>query len=146
MSELQHPCIEWEGPRTSKGHGMTRWNVGMNQVGAHRVAYCVEYGLDLDAVKGLLIRHKCDNPACVQPMHLEPGTYQDNMDDKVDRGRSAKGIDHGSNKLTEEQVRCIKYRYVKGCKVNGQGALAREFGVMQSLVYRIVHNELWRHI
>ena len=144
--QLTHPCIAWEGPLTPKGYGMTRLNVGMNQVGSHRVVYCVEHGLDLSDIAGQLVRHKCDNPSCVQPSHLELGTYQDNMDDKVKRDRSAKGEGHGSSKLTEDQVRCIRDRYVKGCKVNGQNALAKEFGVRQNLIFRIVHNELWRHV
>ena len=33
----------------------------------------------------LLVRHICDNPMCVNPDHLMLGTYQDNVDDRVNR-------------------------------------------------------------
>lgn len=36
-------------------------------------------------------RHRCDNPPCCRPDHLEWGTTQDNVADRVARGRSARG-------------------------------------------------------
>ena len=43
---------------------------------AHRVSYYKEYG---EYPK--LIRHMCDNPKCVNPQHLQPGSYrQNNLD------------------------------------------------------------------
>jgi len=56
--------------------------------------------------EGHLIRHKCDNPLCINPEHLETGTHEDNMRDKVERNRCAslKGSDNPSAKLTEDKV------------------------------------------
>ena len=59
----------------------------------HRVAYQVYYKDDL--TPNDVICHKCDNPACVNPKHLFKGTHQDNVQDKVSKGRQAKGNTHG---------------------------------------------------
>lgn len=42
----------------------------------------------------LLVLHHCDNPPCVRPEHLFQGTPQDNMDDKVTKGRAPRGLAH----------------------------------------------------
>jgi hypothetical protein len=35
----------------------------------------------------LIYRHKCDNPMCINPDHLEWGTTADNSRDSIERGR-----------------------------------------------------------
>ena len=37
--------------------------------------------------QGMLVRHTCDNPACINPEHLILGTHQDNSDDMLERRR-----------------------------------------------------------
>jgi hypothetical protein len=51
---------------------------------AHREAYRLTYG---EIPAGLLICHHCDNRACVRPDHLFLGTYKDNAQDMVRKGR-----------------------------------------------------------
>lgn len=36
---------------------------------------------------GPVLRHRCDNPPCINPAHLEPGTQADNVRDMAERGR-----------------------------------------------------------
>lgn len=85
----------------------------------HRAAYQVYYKDDLTPSD--IICHTCDNPACVNPKHLFKGTHNDNVQDKVNKGRQAKGETNGRyidgrstikknrtynhvRKLTKEQV------------------------------------------
>ena len=85
-----------------------------------------------------VVRHKCDNPRCVNPEHLEGGTQKDNMDDMKKRNRSAKGLVNGAGKLTPEQVTYIRTHYVKNSKEFGTVALGRKFGVHNSAIGRVV--------
>ena len=59
---------------------------------------------------GLVVRHKCDNPECTNPEHLELGTQSDNMKDCSIRGRlNAKSIENlKRNSLTQEQEKEIR--------------------------------------
>lgn len=36
----------------------------------------------------MVVRHKCDNPSCCNPEHLEIGTQRDNVHDCIKKGRN----------------------------------------------------------
>ena len=46
---------------------------------------------------GMLVCHTCDNPACQNPAHWFIGTNQDNMDDKVRKGRTVANPHHAND-------------------------------------------------
>ena len=85
MLELQESgCMEWTGHRDPKGYG--RYSSHSGEVLAHRLAYIMHYG----PVGSKHVLHRCDNPSCCNPQHLFLGSNQDNMDDKVAKGRSVR--------------------------------------------------------
>ena len=54
---------------------------------AHRVMY--EASINELLPPELVVRHKCDNPSCVNPAHLESGTHLDNYNDRMKRKRNS---------------------------------------------------------
>lgn len=72
-------CWEWTGRKDKDGYGTLR--VGSTQVRAHRFSYELHHG-----PTNLLVRHACNNPGCVRPDHLIPGTHLDNMADRKAAG------------------------------------------------------------
>lgn len=67
----------------------------------HRYIYSITYQVIIEP--GMVIRHKCDNPSCINPEHLALGTQLENMRDKMLRNRSIKS----SHKLTMQEQREI---------------------------------------
>tara|TARA_R110000868_G_scaffold319497_2_gene580477 strand:+ start:2884 stop:3231 length:348 start_codon:yes stop_codon:yes gene_type:complete len=90
-------CWEWISCKT-KGYGMFRLNEKTEQ--AHRLSYYINNG---DIPKGLQVHHACDNRMCVNPNHLWTGTKKDNSDDKVKKGRQAKGESLPQSKLKKNR-------------------------------------------
>lgn len=76
-------CWEWTGATTPSGYGQI-WNEGKAHL-ATRVSYELWAGKPWPI--GLLACHHCDNPICVRPEHIFPGTVRDNNLDAVSKGR-----------------------------------------------------------
>lgn len=109
----------------------------------HRIIYEMHYG---EIPKGLLIRHKCDNPNCCNIEHLEIGTPQDNVNDMIERGRAnfehlkrkKLGISNPANKLTEEQVKEIYLSPLNCIK------LAKLYNVSKTNIAYIKKKRQWK--
>jgi hypothetical protein len=133
-------CWEWIGtPLGVQGYGCipskTMRSLGVTSRLAHRAVYVMRYG---PIPNGLLVCHRCDNPPCVRPDHLCLGTNDDNMRDKVSRGRAGK-------KLTEKQVRAIRSLYAAG-RAPTMEELAAVADVDFANIHRIIHRRIWRHV
>lgn len=80
-----------QGPQGECWQWLDTERFGYGQVdidGKRQMAHRYSYELVIGPVPaGLFLRHKCDNPICVNPDHLTPGTHQQNMDDMVERRR-----------------------------------------------------------
>lgn len=83
-SETDSGCWEWAGCRSANGYGKMAYGDGTT-TGTHRVSFEVHHGPIPD---GMFVRHKCDNPPCINPDHLEIGTPAQNSRDMVERNRT----------------------------------------------------------
>ncbi|AXH49008.1 endonuclease [Gordonia phage Apricot] len=133
-------CWEWNGSRNAKNYGQlaTGRHAGDDPkrtvpMIASRAAYTAWVGPISD---GQVVRHRCDNPPCINPEHLCLGTLVDNVQDAVERKRIANGERKRAQvKLTDAQVAEIRRRVASG---ETRLALAAEFGVSASLLSMIV--------
>lgn len=129
-------CIEWDGARSS-GYGVFNDKATRKNIYAHRRAYAIAYGPIPD---GMFVRHKCDNPPCVNPDHLELGTHADNMRDMVARGRSRTGERHHAARLTAADVREIR------ASPESNADIAERFGITRIYAWQVRARRTWRHV
>lgn len=143
MVKESDDCIETPTCRGPLGYGVVRLD-GKNER-AHRISYAHSTGQTLADLADVHIRHKCDNPACVNPRHLEPGTHADNMHDMFSRGRriAAVGEQASKAKLVTQQVLELRRRAAAGEK---RSNLALAFGIGKTSVRAIILRKSWRHV
>src|SRR5260221_170624 len=84
-------CRLWTGYISEGGYG--RFSFNSKLILSNRAALTVKLGRDLHP--GMFACHHCDVRACCAFDHLYEGTRQQNADDAVRRGRSAKGVQQG---------------------------------------------------
>lgn len=127
-------CWVWRGTKSSRGYGLV--SVRGELMRAHRVSYVMAYGsISVDK----LACHTCDNPACVNPLHIYEGTDKDNVADCIARGRRS-GHHHGNGKkLSALQVETARRRYAD--RSANQLDLAREYGVARSTMQRVLRGQ-----
>ena len=123
-------CWLWAASVNRAGYGVT-WHNGRTGL-AHRVAWTVYKG---EIPFGLMVCHKCDVPACVNPDHLFLGTSLDNNRDKVRKGRCATGSRNGSAKLTAEKVADIRRN------ATGPSWAEKKYGVCETNYYKIMNSD-----
>ncbi|WP_366001547.1 HNH endonuclease signature motif containing protein [Sphingomonas sp.] len=78
-------CWNWSAAVGSRGYGNFGWKAGRS-VNAHKAAYLLTKG---DVPDGMVVMHSCDNRRCCNPAHLSVGTYSDNTQDGIRKGRIA---------------------------------------------------------
>ena len=131
-------CWTFLGATDKDGYGQF-WDGDIQlMTRAHQFSAKIHLG---DCPKGMCVCHTCDNPSCVNPNHLFYGSALDNQKDKMKKNRQAKGESQGHSKLTNNQIEQIRARANENYKV-----LCKEFNLVPSTIYRIWHNQSWKHI
>lgn len=136
-------CWEWTACRDRFGYGVCSKTILNTSTRAHRAIWQILFG---EIPEGYVICHKCDNPPCVRPDHLFPGTALDNMRDKVAKGRA-----HGQNKGEEHTQSLLKNEdIVRIFQLNQDGLTCRAIGklllVSEYNVSLILRNKRWAHV
>ncbi len=142
--DFSDDCWLWTAGKSHNGYGM----FFMLQDGrktmqrAHRIAYQHCFG---NVPDGMLVRHSCDNPACVNPDHLLLGKASDNSCDMVKRGRSQKGESHSQAKLTESDIREIRCMHHIAVEIPSR-QVAAMYGVSPRTIRDVRSRRSWAHL
>ena len=136
-------CLLWPFSTDAGGYGRLQHN-GRKDL-AHRFAFQIAYG----HWPTPCCLHTCDNPLCVNPRHLRPGTQRENVADRIAKGRTAgsrahlRGAGNNNAKFTDEQVLEIREQAARRVP---QKDLAAHFSVSPSAICNIVNRKRWAHI
>lgn len=102
-----------------------------------------------DIQKWLVLRHKCDNPRCCNPEHLEVWTQKDNWDDMKERWNPFWWESHyfkkwdkpRNTKLTESDARFIRYS-----NMSNKELLKKYPNISKTTIRAIKNNKSWKNI
>jgi hypothetical protein len=127
-------CWEWKGTIDGYGYGV------IDYAGKRYRAHVLSLAYDGRPVgDGQIACHHCDNPRCVRPGHLYPGTPADNSRDASERGRLLRGEKHPQTRLTWREVAEIRSNPI-GTKTG----IARKYNVSRPTIARILAGKTWR--
>lgn len=130
-------CLPWKFYRTAQGYGEMSYR-GRRSIVSRVVC---EIANGPPPTPQHHAAHSCGNGhlGCVTKRHLAWKTRLENMADMVVHGTRPHGERHGMAKLSESDVRLI--RSLRGAAT--QRVVAKQFGVSQSTVSRIVAGKSW---
>lgn len=120
------PCWEWRGNRECGGYG--RFSMNGKKVKTHRAAYETWVG---PIPEGMVVRHMCDNPPCINPEHLKLGTPKDNARDREEHGRDK----NGNQRFSDEDILEIARLGLEGVSTK---EIADRFSCSLSHVQRVI--------
>jgi hypothetical protein len=137
IPEPNSGCWLWLGAVDKDGYALK---------GGKRVARELWKSRNGPLTGGMVVRHKCDLPGCVNIDHLLIGTQKQNIADMFERRRqhSNAGEKHGMAKLTPDHVQSIRAEVSAGGRPYGR--IAEAYGVTLGTICDIVNRRSWKHL
>lgn len=134
-------CWVWVAAKSAAGYGVIgAGGRGNKIIYAHRLSYEIHFG---PIPAGMSVCHSCDNPACVNPIHLSVGTHKDNIRDSYEKRRMAIGERSKLSVLKNSDIIDIRFLLTTGASTRAVGLL---YDVSQSNASRIGSRKTWKHI
>ena len=122
VDKTEH-CWNWTGGKDYDGYGQWAW--GMKNIRAHRFSMKLA-GKEIPA--GMISRHLCNNPSCVNPEHIVAGTQKENIQDQIKAGTFSK------TKYSQEKIKEVFDEYAAGGITLRE--LAVKHGMSKNTVFR----------
>ena len=129
-------CWEWLGGINKDGYG--KFKIGGATILAHRMSYELAVG---EIPPMHFVCHTCNNPSCVNPVHLWIGTVSDNNRDAIAKGRQ---LIRNNAKIDVKTVKAIRQEYKE--KHTSHRKLAEKFNISKAQITRILNNQSWTWI
>ncbi|MCE5310429.1 MAG: HNH endonuclease [Acidobacteriales bacterium] len=144
-------CWIWTGRTNHNGYGRISVSFDGKRIMArtHRISWEIHHGKIPD---GMLVLHRCDNPACANPDHLFLGSHQDNQNDCTIKnrknGRRGKRRPYGPRDFTVprvltqnqvDEIRAMRRNLKVSCS-----EIAKIYGVSRAMVWLIVTGKAWK--
>lgn len=132
-------CLLYGSAELKHAYGLVSVTIDgkRKSVPAHRALYMALNDV-LSLPSQTLIRHKCDNPRCVNIDHLEPGSAKDNVQDCIVRNRRAKRYKGHTRQRVHGPATVQAIRAATG-KI---AWIAAEFGVSSGYVSKLRSGKL----
>lgn len=139
-------CWAWTAGKDAYGYGSFGFKRTIYK--SHRVALEIRLGRSLSSEECAC--HDCDNPICVNPGHLRPGTRAENLSEAHAKGRTSTpphklkpGASPNNTKLTNEMVLDMRSRRASGDTIR---SIAAAYDVRVGAVYAICRRHTWKHL
>lgn len=103
-------CLECNLGVNEAGYSTISFGRGTGTIRGHRLSLSLFLNRPID--DGVVVMHICDNPLCINPLHLKEGTNGENMEDMRLKGRAKfppirKGINHFQTKFIPGDIEKI---------------------------------------
>ena len=123
-------CWEWLGGKGNSGYGIFR--IGDKTYTSSRASWIITRST---VPEGMHVCHTCDNPECVNPVHLFIGTPTENANDMVKKGRWKRPT------IGNDGARFIRQELKRGVSIR---KLATDFDVSPTAIHSVKIGKTWK--